>query len=155
MEMYVAALSAWKISVKSSLLREVHKFHWPRKLWMRVFERVFSVVLTTWTLLCKLPAKDAFSGCFLSAFLAAFFALFSRKRFCRITVSTLCCSQAPVNDWSNRGPQSVWCVRYCPIRFFSRSSPLLDIFDKSGACCTRMKANNNETTTEIQSIDRP
>lgn len=102
-------------------------------------------LLTTWTLLCKLPANEEFSGCFLSAFLAAFFALFSRKRFCSITVSTLCCSQAPVNDWSNRGTLSVWCWRYCPIRFFNRSIPLLLSFDISdGACCYREENNQKK-----------
>lgn len=69
------------------------------------------ILLTTCTLLCKLLACAVFSGCFLSAFLAAFFALFSRKRFCNTTVSMLCCSHAPLNDWSNLGLHTVWCWR--------------------------------------------
>ena len=107
------------------------------------------VKLTTCTLLCKFPANDAFSGCFLSAFLAAFFALFSRKRFCSVTVSMLCCSQAPVNDWSNLGPHSVWCCRYCPMRFFRRSIPLLCLDISDGACCCKRKQSIDEQANKF------
>lgn len=103
--------------------------------WVVRQEKCVAKILTTCTLLCRLPARDAFSGCFLSAFLAAFFALFSRKRFCNTTVSMLCCSHTLLNDWSNRGLHCMWCFRYDPTRFASRSIGMLILDISGGACC--------------------
>lgn len=70
-------------------------------------------LLTTCTLLCT-PLMAGRSG-LRSLFLACRLALPSRYRFCSALVSRFCCSQAPLNDWSNLGTHSDCLRRYVSI----------------------------------------
>lgn len=60
---------------------------------------------TCTTLLCRLPLIAGRSG-LRSVFFTCRLALPSRNLFCRALVSRFCCSQEPVNDWSNLGTHS-------------------------------------------------